>query len=440
MKGNYSIILIILFIFSCNSEHYKKPEDAAVVVQAVAHLTDVTVHDIFSPPVASRNYVYPCLALYETLAYYDPSFTSMADILRDFSSIPDPVDSIDPYLAGIEAFYRVGGRLVNSNYLLEEEKSKLYEKYFEGMPGWLRQNSIAYGDKVAAHILQYATEDGYDRTRAMSRYNPGEERNGFWIPTPPDYMDAIEPHWNKIRPFVLDSANQFIPAPPTDFSTDVGSTFYTEAMQVYQAVNDLDIERESIANFWDCNPYVTSHIGHVMIGNKKISPGGHWMGITSIVSLQDQQSAIQSAYTHLVVSIALFDGFISCWDEKYRSNLIRPETYINTFIDADWLPELETPPFPEHTSGHSVISRAAAEVLTILLGDSYAYTDTVEVKYGLEQRHYTSFLQASDEAAISRLYGGIHFMPAIEEGVQQGRQVGRYVANNLNLQLIRNNP
>ena len=127
----------------------------------------------------------------------------------------------------------------------------------------------------------------------------------------------------------------------------------------------------------------------------------------------------------------LFDGFISCWDEKYRSELVRPETIINEHIDENWLPLLQTPPFPEYTSGHSVISGAAGIMLTGMFGDNFAFQDSTERIYGLPDRTFESFNAASDEAAISRLYGGIHYMPAIENGVLQGRSLGRHLDSTL---------
>ena len=136
--------------------------------------------------------------------------------------------------------------------------------------------------------------------------------------------------------------------------------------------------------------------------------------------------------TYALTSIALADAFISCWDEKYRSNLIRPETVINEYVDADWLPVLQTPPFPEYTSGHSVVSGAGGIALTSLFGDMY-FIDSTEVRYGLPPREFNSFIEASDEAAISRLYGGIHYMPAIENGVTQGRALGRFLVNKIKL-------
>ena len=155
------------------------------------------------------------------------------------------------------------------------------------------------------------------------------------------------------------------------------------------------------------------------------------MGITGVACRKANASLMESVKAHSMVSIGLFDAFISCWDEKYRSSLIRPETLINEKIDPDWLPTLQTPPFPEHTSGHSVISTAAAVILTELFGDNFEFVDVVETKYGLPERHFNSFMEASREAAISRLYGGIHYRTAIEDGVKQGRQVGDYITRRL---------
>jgi hypothetical protein len=191
------------------------------------------------------------------------------------------------------------------------------------------------------------------------------------------------------------------------------------------------MDRIAIAKFWDCNPYVSHQRGHVMFATKKITPGGHWMGITRQACVQNSLDFTESARAYALVAIALADGFISCWDEKYRSNLVRPETYINKHIDPEWLPALQTPPFPEHTSGHSVISSAAGETLTALIGDNIPYIDSVEVEYGLPMRSFSSFRDAYQEAAISRLYGGIHYRPAIDYGIEQGKKVGALVVEKL---------
>ena len=123
----------------------------------------------------------------------------------------------------------------------------------------------------------------------------------------------------------------------------------------------------------------------------------------------------------------MMDAFISCWDEKYKSNRIRPETYIVRYIDNKWQPLLQTPPFPEYTSGHSVISTAASVVLSFLLGDHFSFTDDSEEMFDLPARHFTSFAQAAAEASVSRIYGGIHFRDAVENGQAQGANVGNFI-------------
>jgi hypothetical protein len=213
----------------------------------------------------------------------------------------------------------------------------------------------------------------------------------------------------------------------------VNSQFFKEMKYVYDVKKNLTAEQSSIASFWDCNPYVMNVHGHVMFATKKITPGGHWIGIAKIACQNTNASLMKSAEAYALTSIALADGFISCWDEKYRSNLIRPETVINKYLDEEWVPLLQTPPFPEYTSGHSVISGAAGVALTSIFGENFHFIDSTEMKYGLTARTFESFTAASDEAAISRLYGGIHYMPAIENGVKQGRKLGKFIIDNIHL-------
>ncbi len=313
---------------------------------------------------------------------------------------------------------------------MEEFEQELYANYDDALSGDVYDRSMAYGSAVADHILAWADQDNYKQSRSFPKFTVNDAP-GRWQPTPPDYMDGIEPHWSAIRPFVLDSANQFVPPPPVEFSMEEDSPFYKQLMEVYETGKALDDEETEVASFWDCNPYVSHHQGHVMFATKKITPGGHWIGIASIAARQSGADLMKSIETYAVTSIALMDGFISCWDEKYRSSLIRPETLINIHVDEDWVPLLQTPPFPEYTSGHSVISSAAAIALTDLYGENFAFTDSTEYEYGLPPRDFPSFIKASEEAAISRLYGGIHYMMAIENGVDQGRDVGRFVMSQL---------
>ena len=416
-----------------NPDYPQEADRAEFMHQSMKKLTDVIVHDIFSPPVASRIYVYPSVAAYEVLRHDHPKHQSLSGQLNDLASPPAPVEGQEYCypLAALHAFLETGKTLIFSEPLIEEYQDSLYAEFQAmRMPRAVYDRSLAYGAAVSQHILSWADRDLYKQTRTYPKYTiPADPAK--WKPTPPDYMDGIEPAWSEIRLMVLDSASQFAPPPPTPFSTDENSRFMEETREVYRAVKDAREEERAIAKFWDCNPYVSHHTGHVMYATKKITPGGHWINIARIAAEKADADLMKTVETYARVSISLFDGFISCWDEKYRSSLVRPETVINTYIDESWLPILQTPPFPEHTSGHSVISSAAAVALTELYGADFAFEDTSEEEYGLPSRSYTSFFQASEEAALSRLYGGIHYRPAIDLGVTQGRAVGKLVHERL---------
>lgn len=407
-------------------------DDPEYIHQSMQKLTDVIVYDIFSPPVASRIYTYPSVAAYEVLIHDHPEYLSFAGQLTGLEPVPEPTPEqpISFPLASVHAFLTVGKAFIFSEERINEYQRDLYHSFEEAFPEEMYENSLAYGEQVAKHILEWSSHDNYKESRSFPKFTVNDAP-GRWQPTPPDYMDGIEPHWSSIRPFVIDSAGQFPPAKPTPFSLDEGSDFYKETMEVYETGVNLDEEQAEIASFWDCNPYVSHHQGHVMFATKKITPGGHWIGIAKIAAREANADMMKTIEAYALTSLALFDGFISCWDEKYRSNLIRPETVINQHIDEDWMPLLQTPPFPEYTSGHSVISSSAAVTLTHLYGEPFHFVDSTEVAYGIPPREFNSFIEASEEAAISRLYGGIHYMPAIKQGIMQGRKVGNFVVSTI---------
>jgi hypothetical protein len=427
-----SILVLVLTAVSCRPENPDFQQDAAepeYYHRAVKKLTDVIVHDIFSPPVASRIYSYASIAGYEAIIKGNPAYRSFSGVLRDLPPIPNPDQGLEYCypVAGMQAFLNVGKTLIFSEEKIDSFHQEMMETYRQmGVPREVMNRSTAYGDTVAAHILRWAASDNYSQTRSFPKFSLSNSP-AVWQPTPPAYMDGIEPHWGKIRPFLLDSAAQFAPPPPPAFDMSKGSEFHTQVMEAYQVMqDDPNREKEAIASFWDCNPYVSHQIGHVMFATKKITPGGHWINIVAVAARKAGARLETSAQAYVFTSVTLMDGFISCWDEKYRSKLVRPETVINEYIDEDWLPTLQTPPFPEYTSGHSVISNASAYVLTQFFGDNFAFTDDTEVEFGLPIRNFRSFNHAADEASLSRLYGGIHFRAAIENGVQQGLQVGAH--------------
>ncbi|HVU97958.1 MAG TPA: vanadium-dependent haloperoxidase [Puia sp.] len=424
------ILLINLLVTAAASAQ----DNAEPLRRAEAAVTDIMVHDIFSPPVASRIYLYTNIAAYETLVKAKPQqYASLYGQVKGFPDIAPPKKTISFPVAAVYAFLSVGRKLVFSDSAMQDSIHAILGSLRKTIPDVTLYNaSLDYGRQVAASIIAWAETDRYKETRRLPRYRISRQKDK-WIPTPPVYMAAVEPYWNKIRPVTLDSADQFRPPTAPPFSTDTASLFYRAAADVYHTVNTLSAEQKDIANFWDCNPFAVTTEGHLSFATKKISPGGHWIAIVTTVSRQRHSDMIETAAAYTLTSIGIFDAFISCWDEKYRSNVVRPETYINSYIDEGWHPILQTPPFPEYTSGHSIVSTVSATVLTPIFGAECAFNDDTELPWGLPEKHFVSFRQAAEEAAISRLYGGIHYRAAIVAGQVSGRQIGEWVLQKIKL-------
>nr|WP_299387342.1 vanadium-dependent haloperoxidase [Allomuricauda sp.] len=435
--GLYAYLLLILA--SCQQKEETitiTPEDYH---NSVDKVTEVMIHDIFSPPVASRIFAYPNVAAYEILAQKNDAYKSLAGQVREFTAIPKPTDTtnINYELAALIAHLDMSRKLIFSEEKITTYRDSLYTLWSDAN-ATVFNASKDYGLQVSEHVEAWMNKDNYKQTRTMPKFTVNSEDPSRWQPTPPAYMSGIEPHWNKIRPFVIDSASQFRPTPPPPFSMEEGTDFYKEVKEVYDISREItskgdDSEEVAIAQFWDCNPYVSVTRGHLMFATKKITPGAHWIGIVKIATRKTNSDFAKTVHAYTQTSIAIADAFISCWDEKYRSNLIRPETLINEHIDDSWEPVLQTPPFPEYTSGHSVVSGAAAVALTDIFGDNFAFDDDTEIPYGLPVRSFNSFKEAADEAAISRMYGGIHYRAAVDVGVKQGRDLGKFVVDNLNM-------
>lgn len=412
-----------------NPEEYNaKAADPELYHKSVELLTEVIIHDIFKPPVASRIYVYANLAGYEAMVPGYPSYQSLGGKLKDFKApmAPEPGKEYCFPLASTRAFLKVARNLTFSASFFDDYEKEFYKKYEAmGVPEEVIENSMTYGDSIAAHVMRYSTKDSYKQTRGI-RFTV-TNKPGTWVPTPPAYADACEPQWNKIRLFTLDTVTQFMAPRPPMWSTDKNSEFWRETREVYEISNKLTEEQKRIAWFWDDNPFVMNVVGHVMFANKKMTPGGHWLAIHETVSKKTNASFEKSVEGYALSSIALLDAFVACWDEKYRSTKVRPETVINSDIDPKWQPFLQTPPFPEYTSGHSTISAAAAEVLSFVHGDSVAFTDSTEFKHGHGVMSFTSFREAALMASISRVYGGIHYRSGCDEGNICGVKIGKHV-------------
>jgi hypothetical protein len=431
MKNKIGLTTLALSALLCTGASAQQRQQAAPLdpAKALDIINMTMVHDVISPPSAARYYAYSMLGAYGIVAAHTRSLPTPSHLAKGFADLR--LDTVQaPYDYQVAAYYSLleTARLLlpSGENLAEEEASFLQGLARQGVEAGVLSQSARVGKLAAAAVVKFSKGDHYAQLSALKRYTP-VRAEGNWYPTPPAYFEAVEPNWKTIRPLVIDSASGFRPAAPCAFSKDTASAFYREALAVYKVSRHLTAEQLEIAQFWDCNPFAINTSGHMAIGFKKISPGGHWMNIAALVARQQKVGFDKTVYVLCAEGITLMDSFISTWDAKYATNRIRPETYLNKYVDVKWQPVLQTPPFPEYTSGHAVVSNASAEVLTYLLGDKIAYVDDTEIPFGSGQRPFTSFRQAAAEASVSRFYGGIHYMDSIESGNEQGRKLGRYI-------------
>jgi hypothetical protein len=427
MKARLLLWLLLLTIMSCKTSVIKQNiVPAADIDTVVRRMTDIMVHDVTNPPLGARFFAYSFLSGYEVVSQNNSSFKSMKGVLKDYPSIEKPyITKYNYQLAALLATIETASRIQPSGKLFQSLKDKMLMQAANDLDEEIIDGSVKYANTIADQIMKYARDDGYRKFSDYPRYTP-VIGDGYWFPTPPGYIAAIEPYFNKLRPFFLDSCSQFKSPPPAAFSNAKSSAFYALMDSVYNIGKYLNKEQQEIAAFWDCNPFALNDQGHLRVGIKKISPGAHWMGIAGIACTQKNVSFDSSMMIHSLLALTLTDAFICCWDEKYRSNRIRPETAIRKYIDPEWKPFLQTPPFPEYLSGHSVVSAASAELLSHFFGNNFMYKDSVEQDFGLLPRTFHSFKEAAQEAAISRYYGGIHFTDAIYNGFVQGEKVGKF--------------
>lgn len=436
MRSFKSSLILLLAIISVTSCQKRKIiiNDAEILHANEEQLTKVIIYDVFSPPVASRIYGYANLASYEAMRHADPKYCSFITQIKGFGPSPEPVKGkqYNFTLAATKAFFIVAHKVTFSVDTLQQYEDNVYAMYKQTLDTAVYSRSIAFGEKIGKLILKRSSTDNYPQTRGKPKYL-GSNGHAMWRPTPPDYFDGVEYCWGTMEPFIINSSKQFpLPQPPA-YSQDTTSVYVKQAQQVYKLNKALTDEQKFIARFWDDNPFAVQHSGHMMFADKKITPGGHWIGITSIACKQTHANAIKTAQAYALTSIALFDSFICCWETKYDYSYIRPVTAINDMIDRTWQPLLQTPPFPEYPAGHACISAASSSVLTHVFGNNFKFHDTTEMRYiGLE-RDFASFTKASDETALSRNYGGIHFLNSVLKGAEQGHQVGDLIINKLKL-------
>jgi len=386
------------------------------------------MEDGFPPPIASRVYVYPHIAHYISLqSFYPDSLPEIGPKLNGLELPSFSKTNVNAELASLMSFCKVAKKVIFSeHYMVGYLDSLKMEGEKRGLSANVINASVLYSDSLSAEIIRWLSKDQYVETRTMERFTSVKEP-GKWKETPPDYQQALEPHWPKIKTLIIDSASIYKSAPLPAYDTKKGSEFYKMAYTVYEQSQKNDTASINTAWFWDDNPNSSDHKGHSMAVIHKISPPGHWLNIIHQISDKNKYSLVTTTKAYTFSAIAMFDGIISCWSEKFRTNLVRPVSYIQENIDVSWSPVIQTPPFPEYTSGHSVLSAAAATVLTDLFGENYAFDDNTAELFGMSSRSFKSFHEAAWEVSLSRYYGGIHYYNGIEEGNKQGKFIGEFV-------------
>ena len=375
----------------------------------------------FSPPVASRAFAYGGLALYEALVPGMEGFRTLGGVLPGLDAVPatgrnrayDWPTVANAALASVLHRLFPPGQAAAVSAL----ETRLEKRLRPSLAPGVFSRSVERGREVAAAVYEWSKSDGGHEgyLRNFPPYTP-PVGPGLWVPTPPGFLPALQPYWGGNRCFAVAGGADCPPGVHPRYSEDRNSAFFAAALEVYDTVRNLTPGQVEIARFWSDDPGETA------------TPPGHSISITTQVVRKEGASLARAAEAYAKVGIAVCDAFIACWYQKYVYNLLRPVTYVRRLLDPAWLSPLVTPPFPEYSSGHSVQSAAAFQVLTDLFGESQAFVDNTHDGRGLAPRSFSSFAEAAEEAAISRLYGGIHFRSAIVNGINQGRCIGGAVS------------
>jgi hypothetical protein len=379
----------------------------------------------YSPPVASRAFGYLFVTAYEAVAQGSPELVTLAGQLNGLAETParangavyDDAAVLQAALAtALEELFANTGP--TGQRALENVGARLAEGVAEDLPPDVLVRSRRHGEAVARHVLAWAAIDGGASVENMGFPFEMElaKGPGLWVPTSRIVQQQLPllPAWGANRTFAMrDGAACPLPAPPA-YSEEPGSAFRAEAEEVLAVRQGLTDDQRAAARFWSDDPMLSP------------TPPGHWISIAAQVLEAEDADVERRVEVLATLSVAMADAFIGCWHEKFQWNLVRPVTYIKAVLDPSFEPLLITPPFPEYPSGHSTQSAAAAVVLTDLFGEGYAFTDATHEEDGLPARSFPSFWAAAEEAALSRLFGGIHFRSAIEQGLEQGRCVGAH--------------
>ncbi len=427
-------LFMILVIAACSKEDQAPPKPTLAAVQLTPQSNAATTIPVswyqlefkliketpgFSPPVAARALAYTGVALHEAVIWSERYGRSLSGQLNGLSAVPRPVTGkrynweIVANSAMADIIRSLYPNASAANLLLIAALDSTNKAAASGSCGQDEiSRSVGFGKQVAAAVYAWSAtdggKDGYLNSFPTDYVPPVGP--AYWVPTPPAFQRALLPYWGNnrlmVRPRHPETANIAHPA----FSTDTASAFYKAAYFVYNKQNTLTPEENLIARYW-------------ADGGGTFTPPGHMLAITSQLIVDNGLGLAEAAKLFAQVGIGENDAAIVCWKYKYRYNLLRPITYIQTYISAGWTSLIGTPPFPSYTSGHASFTGAAGTILADYFGSNQSFTDNQKVADGFAPRSFSSFEQMVDEASISRVYGGIHYQFDSEIGAQTGRDV-----------------
>lgn len=379
----------------------------------------------YSPPVAARSFAYLGVTVFESLATGNPALRTLAGQVAGLGPLPARAEGAHDEACVLQAALahamaaHFGNTGPTGQRAMEAMTRQMDAFAAEGIATDVMERSRAHGLAVSQHILDWSATDGGVVIENMGF--PYEysltEGPAHWVPTNTIAVQQhpLLPNWGKNRTFAIPAEGACGLPPALEYSEDPTSAFYAEAMVVYETSKTLTDEQKVIARFWSDDPMLSP------------TPPGHWVSIMLQIFERDATPVDRQAEILALLGMTISDAFVQCWRSKYEHDLLRPITYIRRVIDPKWEPLLNTPPFPEYPSGHSTQSGAAAGVLEALLGTEFPFDDATHEDDGLPVRSFTGFWQAAEEAAASRLYGGIHFPSANKNGLEQGRCVAGHI-------------
>lgn len=379
----------------------------------------------YTPPVASRALAYIGIISYEASASAHTDMRSLAGQLNGLTALPArPAGAYDEAAIQQAALAHAVKALFSNTGPTGQRAMAAMDRVMQAdvtadLPADVAARSAAYGVAVADHVLAWAATDGGAVIANLGfpvSYTPADGPAN-WVPTSKVALQQapLLPAWGENRTFAM-PADSCPVAPPPAYSEDPASEFFLQAKEVFDIKANITKEQTATARFWADDAMLST------------TPPGHWISIAMQIHDRDQADLVTRSADLARLGIGMADAFIGTWDAKYQHNLLRPITYIRRTMDEKWEPIVNTPPFPEYPSGHSVQSGAAATVLTAIYGDGFEFNDATNVADGPAARDYPDFWTAANEAGMSRLYGGIHFRAAIDNGLEQGRCIGGFAA------------